>query len=339
MKKQRKLADTSFYTPTSPEDAARWYASEKEKKRMLFWDGVDKRLVSTSESDLRKLGVKDLSKLARIYSENNIISQMKSHWSPTPSAMGSASRIITYRGQLYSLHEVTAASPLWYKVRLMKALRKVKKRFTNGVMFKIVKSGGRSFTSPNSHIVNISEDDLNHRGTDCEALRKRLPPHAPYTCGHSVCPFGLEKLGKLDFGLDHAAHVTAHELGHNFWNHRMTSDLRAKYIPRIAKLPVKTKTVRDYERYVADRIQDQEDDGVSHVSISLQNKVAHEKFAEMYRLFVMEGKYTPLMTSILADIKKAGPRKKFDLTPHSDKAQQLPEESRKEKPYLGDKTT
>jgi hypothetical protein len=332
----RKHAETSFYTPDSPEAAAAWYTKQKELKRMVFWDGVDKRLVSTSESDLRKLGVKDLSKLARIYSEANIIAQMESHWDPTPSAMGSVGRVITYKGQLYTLHKITAATPVWYKTRLMKALRKVGKRFIKGVTFKIVKGSGRSFTSPNSHIVNISEDDLAHRGVDCEALGKKLPPHVPYTCGHSACPFGLEKLGKVDFGLDHAAHVIAHELGHNFWNHRMSSDLRAKYIPRIAKLPVKTKTVKDYERYVADRIQDQEDDGVSHVSISLQNKIAHEKFAEMYRLFVMAGKYVPLMSAILADIKKAGPRKKVDTTPHSDKAQQLPEESRKERPYLGD---
>jgi hypothetical protein len=107
MEKQRRHAGYSIFSPKSPTDAARWYHEQKEKKRVVYWDKVKKEMISSDDSDLRNLPVEDRSKVARIYSEANIIDLLTSHWKSTPIAEGSngRGRVVSYKGHKYEIRD------------------------------------------------------------------------------------------------------------------------------------------------------------------------------------------------------------------------------------------
>lgn len=115
--------------------------------------------------------------------------------------------------------------------------------------------------------------------------------------------YGLEKK-HIEYSLEHLTHVIAHEMGHHV--HRQINGIFNT--PKI-KQKVRTITVAKYQDYVDDRIADEES-RYGRVLPNTGSKVDSEKYAEMFRLFVMEGKYKSFFDKEWEKFKRATKKKK-----------------------------
>jgi hypothetical protein len=91
---------TKHYKPKDEASATKWWTAQSSKGRTVYWDGVAKEMISTDEADLRNMGTKDLSKVARIWSEADLSRMLKSIWSNVPSSRTGST--IRYRGRIYA---------------------------------------------------------------------------------------------------------------------------------------------------------------------------------------------------------------------------------------------
>ena len=77
---------TKTYKPKNVASAMKWWTKMKNKGSSVWWNSETKSMMATDEADLRNVGVKDLSKLARVRSEADISRLLKSIWKPTASS-------------------------------------------------------------------------------------------------------------------------------------------------------------------------------------------------------------------------------------------------------------
>jgi hypothetical protein len=167
------------------------------------------------------------------------------------------------------------------KAKLERVLKKIPMKYRKGLTFQLVKDEPQNAVmTPFSGIVRIDEKLLRPHYHVSEWGRGKGAKDGIYT---SINDFGLDTT--KEFGERQLLHILAHEVGHYVWEKLEQQD---KLLKKLEKQKVNTSTVRKYTRYVDEQLLEMDPD---RVPACLRDKVSKEKFAEMFRLFLLEGKH------------------------------------------------
>lgn len=124
---------TKRFKPSSTDAAVAWWNKQSENKLQVYWDSTTSEMLATDEADMRKLNVKNLSKIARIYSADNIRNLLNGIWQATPSNMG---MVISAYGTNYIRADIQTIAPNMPNGRkVQRALEKPVKPSTQFAIF------------------------------------------------------------------------------------------------------------------------------------------------------------------------------------------------------------
>jgi hypothetical protein len=107
---------------------------------------------------------------------------------------------------------------------------------------------------------------------------------------------------KIEFGYEYLLNTLAHELGHCVYDWLIEKEESGKQVrSKLGKIKLMTPTVGAYSRYVVQQQEEREESG-GFISRALTDKVSHERFAEMFRLYVTQKKYSSFFDKMLKGI-------------------------------------
>ena len=180
------------------------------------------------------------------------------------------------------------------------ALSGIPKKYLEGLRIKIGKplSGGEAEHNPMTHTITIDKEALR---TKRFGMYDSTVNPTEYLNAHpkervvseSNNAYGVEQKG--EHNKEYMGHVISHEVGHHVWETRMSPEQREKFTSSKEFKNYHSPTTFAYDSYIAER----RDQGTG--SPILDRKLEREKFAEMFREHIMNGKFNNLFRNIKAE--------------------------------------
>ncbi len=177
--------------------------------------------------------------------------------------------------------------------------------FMDRVKIKIDKNGiDDAHHWPRSNEIIVSEKLVTRYwilSTNIEMWIDKYPQRYWNTISESSNRYGLGE-NQIEYGYEYLLNTLAHELGHCVYDWLIEKEETRKQVKsKLGKTKLMTQTVGAYSRYVAQQQEEREESG-GFISRALTDKVSHERFAEMFRLYVIQGKYSSFFDKILKGI-------------------------------------
>lgn len=167
------------------------------------------------------------------------------------------------------------------KAKLEKAVKKIPMKYRKGLDIRLLKNGrhGQSYYD-GYRTIYIGDSLVKYKFMDISEYNKIAnKDDITFETGNV---YDLNKKHK-EYSFQFLVHTLAHEIGHYLY------DIILKSQPTI-KQKVGTTTVNKYEKWVQDKGKELIK-VLGHIPKELSIRIHQEKFSEMFRLFITEGKY------------------------------------------------